>query len=84
MRKVWFGMAFVAVMIAQPALAQEYKKNFRECAKANGLHLAPTNGRLHRWRYYGEAQHMAFMDCVTRKANLAPASSAKAVSPVSR
>jgi hypothetical protein len=84
MRKIRFGMAFVAVLTAQPALAQDYKKNFVECAKANGMHLAVNGGRLRRWRYNSEAQHMAFMDCVARKASLAPASSAKAASRVSR
>jgi len=77
MRKISIGLACVAVIAAQPAFAQGHKQNFVECAKAIGLNPVAGTSRPRKWYYRGEAQHMAFMDCVTRKANPAPASSAK-------
>jgi len=75
MRKIWIGLACVAVIAAQPAFAQDHKQNFVACAKAVGLNLIPDGSRPRKWRYHGEAQHMAFVDCLTRKATLAPTSS---------
>src|SRR5260370_41672316 len=38
MQKVWFGLAFTAAaIIANPAPAQDYHRNFAECAKELGL-----------------------------------------------
>ena len=71
MHKILFGLAFAA-MIADPALAQNYRKNFDECTKEVGLN--PDVGYTHRLqsdaggrvirRYYanGQAQQMAFND----------------------
>jgi hypothetical protein len=77
MRKIWIGVACVAVIAAKPAFAQAHRQNFVECAKAVGLNPVAGSSRPHKWRYHGEAQHMAFMDCLARKASLAAASSAK-------
>ncbi len=38
MHKIWFGVAFAA-LIAHPAAAQNDHKNFAECAKEVGLYL---------------------------------------------
>jgi hypothetical protein len=77
MCKVWLGLAFVAIVSAQPTSAQEYRKNFVECAKAVGFNPPVTGGRPRKWHYHSEIQNVAFMDCVTRKERLAPTSSAK-------
>ena len=36
MHKIWIGLAF-AVLVAAPAPAQDYQKNFIECVKELGL-----------------------------------------------
>jgi hypothetical protein len=36
MHKIWFGLAFAAI-IAKPASGQDYQKNFVECTKELGL-----------------------------------------------
>jgi hypothetical protein len=82
MYKVWFGLTF-AVILVTPAPAQDYRKNFNECAKELGLFLDPSythklqpeaGGQvLRRWYLHSEAQQAAFNDCVARKAKLAPA-----------
>ena len=36
MHRIWFGLAFAAI-IATAAQAQDYHKNFVECAKELGL-----------------------------------------------
>ncbi len=76
MRKILVGLAFIA-LISKPALAQDYHKNFRECAKEHGLYLDVAythklqNGRvLRRFRAHGTAQMTAFNDCLARKASL--------------
>src|SRR5215831_5635291 len=74
--KIWLALAFTS-MISAPAPAQDYRKNFTECAKENGLQATATrkiqDGRtLTRWRSNGQAQQMAFYDCLSRKARLAP------------
>jgi len=84
MHKLWFGLAFAAI-IATPASAQDYRKNFVECAKEFGLHLdvsythklqSDAGGRvLRRWYFQSEAQRMAFDACLVRKASLPPKSS---------
>jgi len=88
MHKIWFGLAFAAI-VAEPAPAQDYHKNFRECAKEIGLR--PDNAYTHklshdaggrvlrRWYPHGEVQRMAFYDCLSRTANLAPKPSATGV-----
>jgi hypothetical protein len=86
MQKVWFGLAFAAI-IANPAPAQEYHRNFVECAKELGLYpdasythrlQSDAGGRvLRRWYFRSEAQQATFNDCVARKASLAPKPSAK-------
>ena len=77
MYKILFGLAFAAV-IAKPALAQDYRKNFVECARELGLYhdksythklQADASGRtLHRWFFQSEAQRMAFDSCLVRRA----------------
>ena len=91
MYKILFGLAFAAV---KPALAQDYRKNFNECAKELGLFLDPSythslqpdaGGRvLRRWYLHSEAQQAAFDDCVARKAALVSKPSAKGPPRVSR
>jgi hypothetical protein len=86
MYKILFGLA-LAVVITRPAPAQDYRKNFDECAKELGLFLDPSythklqpdaGGRvLRRWYLHSEAQQAAFNDCLARKAKLAPKPSAK-------
>ncbi len=93
MRKIWFGLAFAAI-IANPASAQDYHKNFVECAKELGLDpdvgythrlQSDAGGRvLRRWYFRSEAQQATFNDCVARKASLAPKPSAKGSARVSR
>lgn len=93
MRKILSVLAFAAI-IAKPALAQDYHKNFAECAKELGLNpdvsythklQSDVGGRvLRRWYLHNEAQQMVFNDCVARKASLAPKPSAKGPARVSR
>jgi hypothetical protein len=78
MHKIWFGLAF-AVMLISPASAQDYRKNWIECAKELGWQPDPlvqklSGGRtLTKWNWtYNEAQMAAHSDCVARKARLAP------------
>jgi hypothetical protein len=74
MSKIWFALVF-AVMVARPATAQDYNKNFVECTKELGLQADAGNpqrlsdGRLsRRWYFHSEAQEAAFSNCVARKA----------------
>jgi hypothetical protein len=85
MQKVWFGLAFAATaIIASPAPAQDYHRNFVECAKELGLdpdagytHKLQDGRTLRRWYFRSEAQQATFNDCVARKASLAPKPAAK-------
>jgi hypothetical protein len=69
------GLA-LAAMIGSPALAQNYHKNFVECATEMGLnpdpsytHKLKSDGRTaRRWYFHSEAQAAVFNDCVARKA----------------
>ena len=77
MYKIWFGLTFVAIVV-NPAPAQNYNKNWVECAKELGWQLDQvqklSDGHsLQMWRWNNEAQQAAFSDCVARKARLAPA-----------
>ncbi len=90
MYKIWFGLAFAA-MVVNPASAQDYHKNWVECAKELGwqqdmLVQKLSDGRtLQRWNWtYNEAQVAAHSDCVARKAALASKPSAKGQPRVSR
>ena len=81
MYKFWCGLAFAAIVVS-PALAQDYRKNWIECAKELGWQLHSVNklsdGRtLQMWRWQNEAQQATFNDCVARKARLAPKVSSK-------
>jgi hypothetical protein len=80
MNRIWFGLAF-AVIVAGPAPAQDYRKNFVECTKELRLQADPGNpyklsdGRMsRRWYFRSEAQEAAFSDCVARKASSGSAS----------
>jgi hypothetical protein len=70
----WLGLAFAA-LIAQPASAQDYRRNFVECTKELGLQADPSyvlklqSERGRRWFFQNEHQQMAFTDCVARKAS---------------
>jgi hypothetical protein len=75
MHKIWFGLAFAAMLISS-ASAQDYRKNWIECAKELGWQIDHTqklsDGRtLQMWRWQNEAQQATFNDCVARKASLA-------------
>jgi len=89
MYKIWFGLAFAAIVV-NPASAQDYRKNWIECAKELGWQPDPlvrklSDGRtLTMWRWNNEAQQATFNDCVARKASLAPKPSAKGQPRVSR
>lgn len=93
MRKIWFGLAFAAIM-ANHAPAQDYHKNFAECAKEVGLFFDPsythklqgeTGGRvIRRWRFLSESQQAVFNDCLARKASLASKPSTRGPQRVSR
>jgi len=85
MQKVCFAIAFAAAaMIASPAPAQDYHRNFVECAKELGLdpdagytHKLQDGKTLRRWYFRSEAQAAVFNDCVARRASLAPNPSPK-------
>jgi hypothetical protein len=80
MHKFLLGLASAAV-ITKPAIAQDHRKNFNECARELGLYLdnsythrlqPDAGGRvLRRWYFHSEAQRMAFDSCLVRKASLA-------------
>ena len=83
MRKIWFGLVFAAI-VAYPAVAQDYRKNWIECAKELGwrpdtpVRKLGDGHTLQVWAWnYNEAQMAAHSDCVARKASLAPKPSAK-------
>jgi hypothetical protein len=82
MRKIWFGLAFAAIVV-NPASTQDYRKNWIECAKELGwqpdmLVRKLSDGRtLQMWTWQNEAQQATFNDCVARKASLASKPSAK-------
>jgi hypothetical protein len=78
MYKILVGLTFAAI-VANPASAQNYSKNWIECAKELGWQPDPlvqklSSGRtLTKWNWtYNEAQVAAHSDCVARKARLAP------------
>ncbi len=89
MYKIWFGLAFAAIVV-NPASAQDYHKNWVECAKELGwqpdmLVRKLSDGRtLQMWTWQNEAQQATFNDCVARKASLASKPSAKGQPRVSR
>jgi len=89
MNKLWVGLTFSA-LIAVPALAQDYHKNFAECATELGFgpdvgtHKLSDGRSLRRWYVYNEHQQAAFSDCVARKASLAGKPTANGPRRVSR
>jgi hypothetical protein len=93
MHKIWLGLTFAAIVVS-PSSAQNYSKNFNECARELGLQFDPSythklqadaGGRtLRRWYFHSEAQAALFNDCVARKASLAAKPGAKGQPPVSR
>ena len=81
MYKIWFGLVFAAIVV-NPALAQDYYRNWAECAKELGWQIDHTrklsDGRsLQMWTSQNEAQEATFNDCVARKATLAAKPSGK-------
>jgi hypothetical protein len=93
MHKIVIGLAFAAMM-AMPASAQDYRKNWVECARELGLTPDPTYTHrvqpeagghvLRRWHLHSEAQQAMLDACVTRKASLAAAPPTKKTQPASR
>jgi hypothetical protein len=92
MHKAWFALAIAAV-IADPAPAQDYQKNFIACVNELGLNpdvgfaqkVQSEGGRvLRRWYFQSEAQQATFNDCIARKASLAPKPSGKGTPRASR
>ena len=54
MHKVWFALAFAAAAtIANPARAQDYQRNFVECAKELGLARIMHHGSRFRTCFAG-------------------------------
>ena len=74
MLKMWFGVLLVAVITAEPALAQSYNKNWYECAHELGLGevVRPSGDHLRQFRLNSEQQMMVFNNCLAKKAKLAP------------
>ena len=75
MGRICCGLAF-AVIIAGPALAQSYQKNFLDCTRELGLQADANNpqrlsngGTLLKWHVHNEAQQATFNDCLARKAS---------------
>ena len=89
MYKIWFGLVFAAIVV-NSASAQDYHKNWVECAKELGwqpdmlVRKLSDERMLQMWTWQNEAQQATFNDCVTRKASLAPKPSAKGQPRVSR
>jgi hypothetical protein len=89
MYKILFGLACAAIVV-NPASAQNYSKNWIECAKELGWQPDPlvrklSDGRtLTMWKWQSEAQQAVFNDCVLRRARLAPEPSDKGQPRVSR
>jgi len=92
MHKIWWGLAF-AVLIAKPVSAQDYSRNFVECAKELGMQpnvsyaqrlKSEPNRVLRGWHFTSEHQQITFSDCVARKAAVSSKPSAKGPPPVSR
>jgi hypothetical protein len=79
MLKIRFGLALLAIIMAEPALAQNYNRNFLECAKQLGAveDVRPSGDHLRMFHFNSEQQHIAFMDCVARKAKETPAATTK-------
>ena len=74
MLKMWGGLPLVAVITAGSAQAQNYNKNWYECAHELGLSevVRPSGDHLRQFRLNSEQQMMVFNDCVAKKAKLAP------------
>ena len=89
MCKILFGLAFAAIVV-NPASAQDYHKNWVECAKELGwqpdgpIRKLSDRSSLQMWTSQNEAQEATFNDCVARKASLAAKPSAKGQPRVSR
>jgi hypothetical protein len=82
MYKFWFGLAFAAIVVS-PVSAQDYRKNWIECAKELGWQPVPLVPNKWTWTQ-NEAQIATFSDCVARKASLASKPSPKGQPRVSR
>jgi len=75
MLRIWLGLPLVAAFAPEPALAQNYNKNWYECVHELGLSevVRPSGDHLRQFRLNSEQQMMVFNDCLARKARLAPA-----------
>jgi hypothetical protein len=85
MRKIRLGLVFLALITGAPASAQhpligdvraENNKDIIDCVRANGGIRIVQGGQI-RWYFPNEALNARYMDCVGRKAALAPATPAK-------
>jgi hypothetical protein len=73
MRKL--ALAVIAVtVVAAPVLAQDFRANRIACAKEAGASQTYRLGR-YGWHLHSLAQSQAYMNCVTRRAGIAPVSS---------
>jgi hypothetical protein len=68
----------LAAAVAQPALAQDHRRNFIECARELGLnpdatasHKLQSGATLRAYQLHSEAQLAVLNECVVRKASLA-------------
>jgi hypothetical protein len=69
MYKIFVGLTFAAILVS-PTSAQDYNKNWVECARELGWRPDPLAPKKWAWNY-NEAQIAAHSDCVARKASLA-------------
>ena len=72
MRKL--ALAVIAVtVVAAPVLAQDFRANRIACAKEAGASRTYRHGR-YGWHLHSPAQSQAYMNCVARRAGIAPVS----------
>jgi hypothetical protein len=73
MRKL--ALAVIAVtVVAAPVLAQDFRANRTACGKEAGASRTYRHGR-YGWHLHSLAQSQAYMNCVARRAGIAPVSS---------
>ena len=75
MRNECLVFIFAAVIVVTPAFAQDNKNAQAQCAREVGIKRDLVGRRTIKWR--DEAQHAAFMDCLSRKSNPLPVAAGK-------
>jgi hypothetical protein len=69
------ALAIIAVtVVAAPVLAQDFRANRIACAKEAGASRIYRLGR-YGWHLHSPALSQAYVNCVARRAGVAPASS---------